>query len=205
MAEPHQSRIYSDLAHFYDFTFGRAFVDHEHEVIESLNLRPGQRVLEVGVGTGMSLDGYPPYVHVVGIDPSADMLTHALQKISENGWGHVEVRQGDALKLDSPDNSFDDVLSFHVITVVPDPPQMMREMVRVCKPGGRVVIVNHFSSTNPFLYSFNAMINPITKFLGWTTRLLVRDILDGQEITVEVLRPVTRFSFHQLIVARKNG
>src|SRR5271156_5713050 len=125
MAAPHESRIYSDLARFYDFE------DHEHEVIESLNLRPGQRVLEVGVGTGMSLDAFPPYVHVVGIDPSDAMLAHAHDKIRENAWGHVEVKKGDALNLDFPDNSFDDVVTFHVITVVPDPLRMMSEMVRV--------------------------------------------------------------------------
>jgi phosphatidylethanolamine/phosphatidyl-N-methylethanolamine N-methyltransferase len=204
MAEPHESRIYSDLSHFYDAVFGRAFVDHEHEVIEDLNLRPGQQVLEVGVGTGMSLDAFPPYVHVVGIDPSKDMLAHAHAKIAENGWSHVEVRQGDALNLDFPDSSFDDVLTFHVITVVPDPVRMMNEMVRVCKPGGRVVIVNHFASANPILYFLNTIINPITKLLGWTTRLRARDVLSGHNITVERLQPVSRFSVHTLIVARKN-
>jgi phosphatidylethanolamine/phosphatidyl-N-methylethanolamine N-methyltransferase len=205
MAEPHESRIYSDLSHFYDAVFGRAFVDHEHEVIEDLNLRPGQQVLEVGVGTGMSLDAFPPYVHVVGIDPSKDMLAHAHAKIAENGWSHVEVRQGDALNLDFPDSSFDDVLTFHVITVVPDPVRMMNEMVRVCKPGGRVVIVNHFASANPILYFLNTIINPITKLLGWTTRLRARDVLSGHNITVERLQPVSRFSVHTLIVARKNA
>ena len=64
MAEPHESRIYSDFARFYDAVFVRAFLVHEHEVVESLNLRPGQRVLEVGVGTGMSLDAFPPYVQL---------------------------------------------------------------------------------------------------------------------------------------------
>ena len=96
MGEPHQSRVYSDLARFYDHTFGRIFVDHEHEIIEQLNLRPEQQVLEVGVGTGISLDAYPAYVHVVGIDPSADMLALAIKKTRENGWGHIDVRQGDA-------------------------------------------------------------------------------------------------------------
>jgi phosphatidylethanolamine/phosphatidyl-N-methylethanolamine N-methyltransferase len=205
MAEPHESRIYSDLAHFYDAVFGRAFVDHEHEAIESLNLRPGQQVLEVGVGTGMSLDAYPPYVHVVGIDPSNDMLSHALVKIRENRWSHVEVRQGDALNLGFPDSSFDDVLTFHVITVVPDPVKMMREMVRVCKPGGRIVIVNHFASPNPVLYFLNTLINPLTKLLGWTTRLRARDVLAGQDITVEYERPVSTFSVHTVIIARKNA
>src|SRR5580704_15495588 len=105
MPEPHESRVYSDFAHFYDRLWGRVFVDREHEVIEKVNLRPDQRVLEVGVGTGISLDAYPPYVHVVGIDPSSDMLAHAIEKVKENHWGHIEIRQGDALNLDFPDNS----------------------------------------------------------------------------------------------------
>src|ERR1700722_19497828 len=125
MGEPHESRVYSDLAIIYDSIFGRMFVDSEHSVIESLKLRPNQRVLEVGVGTGISLDGYPPYVHVVGIDPSADMLARAQKKVTENGWKHIELSLGDALNLDYPDNSFDYVTSFHVLTVVPDPYRMM--------------------------------------------------------------------------------
>ncbi|MHB8383356.1 MAG: class I SAM-dependent methyltransferase [Candidatus Binataceae bacterium] len=203
MPEPHESRIYSDLAHFYDAVFVRAFLVHEHEVVESLNLRPGQRVLEVGVGTGMSLDAFAPYVQVVGIDPSAAMLAHAEEKIRENGWRHIEVKQGDALNLDFPDNSFDDVVSFHVITVVPDPIRMMNEMVRVCKPGGRIVVVNHFASPNPILYFLNTLINPLTKLLGWTTRLRARDVLRDSNIKVEHLGPVARFSVHDLIIARK--
>jgi len=158
----------------------------------------------VGVGTGMALDAFPPYVHVVGIDPSEAMLAHARGKIRDNEWGHVEVRKGDALNLDFPDNSFDDVVTFHVITVVPDPLLMMNEMVRVCKPGGRIVIVNHFASPNPVLYFLNTVVNPITKLLGWTTRLRARDVLSGYDITVEQLRPVARFSIHSLIVVRKN-
>ncbi len=205
MAEPHESRIYSDFSHIYDAVWGRAFVDHEHVVIENLNLRPGQQVLEVGVGTGMSLDAFPPYLHVMGIDPSKDMLAHARTKIAENAWTHIEVRQGDALNLDFPDSSFDDVLTFHVITVVPDPVRMMKEMVRVCKPGGRIVIVNHFASPNPILYFLNTLINPVTKLLGWTTRLRARDVIGGEDITVERLEPVSRFSVHTLIVARKNA
>src|SRR5229473_8211014 len=107
MAEPHESRVYSDFARFYDRLFGRVFVDSEHQLIESLGLRPGHRVLEVGVGTGISLDAYPPYVHVVGIDPSNEMLEHAKAKIRDNQWPHIELSQGDALNLDMPDDSFD--------------------------------------------------------------------------------------------------
>ncbi len=204
MAEPHESRVYSDLAIMYDSVFGRAFVDHEREVIDTLNLRPGHRVLEVGVGTGISLDAYPPYVHVVGIDPSADMLAQAIGKVRENGWNHLELRQGDALDLNFSDASFDYVCTFHVITVVSDPVKMMKEMVRVCKPGGRIVVVNHFASDNPLLYFFASIANPVTKLLGWTTRLRVGDVLDGHKITVERNERLSRVSVHRVIVAQKD-
>jgi len=203
MAAPHESRVYSDLSRFYDSVFGRAFVDHEHEVIEATNWRPGQQVLEVGVGTGISLDAYPPYVHVVGIDPSADMLKHATEKVRENGWGHVELHQGDAQALEFPDNTFDYVCSFHVMTVVPDPVRKMTEMVRVCKPGGRIIVINHFASPHPVLYFFSKMINPVTQLLGWTTRLRVRDVLDGHPINVERNEKVSRLSVHSVIIAQK--
>jgi len=204
MAEPHESRVYSDLAHLYDSVFGRAFVDHEQQVIESLSFRPGQQVLEVGVGTGISLDAYPPYVRIIGVDPSPDMLAHAIAKIQGNGAGHIRLQQGDAQELDFPDGSFDWVTSFHVMTVVPRPRRMMDEMVRVCKPGGRIVLVSHFASPNPFLYFLGTVINPVTKLLGWTTRLRASDILDGQKIAVERNEPLSRLSVHYAIVARKD-
>jgi len=205
MSQPHESRVYSDLARFYDFFFGRVFVDREHEVIESLNLRPGNRVLEVGVGTGIALDAYPPYAHVVAIDPSADMLERAKKRVAENGWGHIELKQGDALNLDYPDNSFDYVTSFHVLTVVPDPYRMLSEMVRVCKPGGRIALTTHFQSSNPVVAFLNTIVNPITRQLGWTTRLRKQDVLKGHPITLEHSKKISRWSVHSLIIARKNA
>ncbi len=205
MAQPHESRIYSDFAPFYDLLFGRVFVDREHQVIESLGLRPGHRVLEVGVGTGIALDAYPPYVHVVGIDASAEMLEQARVKVRESDWRHVELRQGDALDLGLASDSFDFVCAFHVMTVVPDPVKMMGEMYRVCRPGGRLVIINHFRSDNPVLGFVSGVINPMTKHLGWTTRLRFREVLNGERLTVERHDKATRFSLHTVIVARKDA
>ncbi|HLI61867.1 MAG TPA: methyltransferase domain-containing protein [Terriglobales bacterium] len=203
MPEPHESRVYSDFAHFYDRFFGRAFVDSEHEVIEWLNLRPGQRVLEVGVGTGISLDAYPPYVHVVGIDPSPEMLDHAKTKARENDWRHVELMTGDAQNLPMPADSFDVVCAFHVVTVVPDPEQAMREMIRVCKPGGRVVVINHFRTEKPILGFLVRIANPLTKHLGWTTRLRYRDFIKDVPLTVERCEKASLL--HTVMVARKGA
>jgi phosphatidylethanolamine/phosphatidyl-N-methylethanolamine N-methyltransferase len=91
------------------------------------------------------------------------------------------------------------------MTVVPDPRRMMDEMVRVCKPGGHIVVVNHFASSKPLLYMLGLLVNPITKMLGWTTRLRAADVLAGQRITVERHERFSRFSVHFLIVARKAG
>ena len=205
MAEPHESRVYSDLAHLYDAFFGRVFVDREHEVIAELPFRAGQQVLEVGVGTGISLDAYPSYVRLIGIDASSDMLTHAIGKIRDNDWRHIDVREGDAHQLDFPDSSFDWVTSFHVITVVPNPRRMMAEMVRVCKPGGHIVVISHFASPKSWLYFLGTILNPLTKLLGWTTRLRSRDVLEGQPIVVERNARPSFFSVQFVIVARKDG
>jgi phosphatidylethanolamine/phosphatidyl-N-methylethanolamine N-methyltransferase len=205
MSQPHESRVYSDLARFYDFFFGRVFVDREHEVIESLNLRPGNRVLEVGVGTGIALDAYPPYANVTAIDPSADMLACAKKRVTENNWRHIELKQGDALNLDYADNSFDYVTSFHVLTVVPDPYRMMSEMVRVCKPGGRIALTTHFQSANPVVAALNTIFNPVARQLGWTTRLRKKDVLKGHPITLERNAKASPMSVHTVIVARKNS
>lgn len=203
MAEPHESRVYSDFAFLYDRLFGRVFVDREHQVIESLGLRPGHRLLEVGVGTGISLDAYPPYVGVLGIDASAEMLEHARAKIRDNDWRHIELRQGDALELELDDHSFDVVCAFHVMSVVADPIKMMREMWLVCKPGGRIVIINHFRSENPIIGFFVGIANPLTKHLGWTTRLRARDILNGPSMPVERHAKPSLFSTQTELIVRK--
>jgi len=125
--------------------------------------------------------------------------------VAENGWGHIELKQGDALNLDYPDNSFDYVTSFHVLTVVPDPYRMLSEMVRVCKPGGRIALTTHFQSANPVVAFLNTIVNPITRQLGWTTRLRKQDVLKGHPITLEHSKKISRWSVHSLIIARKNA
>src|SRR5262245_21249009 len=135
-AQPHESAIYYEFSHLYDLIFRRVFYPRIAKVIRSLDIEPRARVLELGVGTGLSLAAYPTTCHVTGIDLAPEMLERAQDKVNRQGWRHVTLEQGDALDLRFPDNSFDYVMAFHVVSVVPDPRRMMAEAQRVCRPGG---------------------------------------------------------------------
>ena len=114
------------------------------------NDRPGQRILEVGVGTGLSLPHFRSDLRVTGIDVSAEMLEKGKRRTERMGLAHVEgLHLMDAENLEFPDNTFDAVLALYVASVVPDPARFAAEMRRVCIPGGTIVVVNHFTSENP--------------------------------------------------------
>ena len=200
---PHHSRIYSDLAGIYDHVFTRVFHRRIDQVVKGLRIPPGAKVLEVGIGTGLSLDAYPSHADVIGIDLSQDMLDHAAQKMDPRRHAHIELRQGDALNLDFPDESFDFVTSFHVITVVPDPKRMLDEMVRVCRPGGRIVIINHFSSERALIRFVVDRADRITRHLGWSTKLRLRDVLDPGVLVLDKRYKTKPWSLFTIVEARK--
>jgi phosphatidylethanolamine/phosphatidyl-N-methylethanolamine N-methyltransferase len=200
-AQPHESRLYYELSHFYDLIFRRVFYPRIAMVIRSLDIEPGARVLELGVGTGLSLDAYPPHCHVTGVDLAPDMLERAQDKVNRNGWRHITLEQGDALDLKFADDSFDYVMAFHVVSVVPDPRRMMAEARRVCRPGGSIVVINHFRSPRPVLARLQRTIEPLTRWLGWTTLHLV-DVLDRRALHVERQWKTSARSLFTIVVAR---
>jgi phosphatidylethanolamine/phosphatidyl-N-methylethanolamine N-methyltransferase len=200
-AQPHESRLYYELSHFYDLIFRRVFYPRIAMVIRSLSIEPGARVLELGVGTGLSLDAYPPHCHVTGIDLAPDMLERAQDKVNRNGWRHITLEQGDALQLKFPDDTFDYVMAFHVVSVVPDASRMMAEARRVCRPGGVITIINHFRSPNPMLARLTRAIHPVTRWLGWTT-LNLSEILDRRALHVERQWKTSPRSLFTIVVAR---
>jgi phosphatidylethanolamine/phosphatidyl-N-methylethanolamine N-methyltransferase len=199
--QPHESRLYYEFSHLYDLIFRRVFYPRIAMVVRSLGIAPGDRVLEVGVGTGLSLDAYPSHCHVTGIDLAPDMLELAQDKVNRNGWRHVTLEQGDALNLKFADDSFDYITAFHVVSVVPDPSRMMREVRRVCRPGGTITIINHFRSTNPNFARFMHAIDPLTRRVGWTT-LRLADVLDRRELHVERQWKTSPRSLFTIVVAR---
>jgi phosphatidylethanolamine/phosphatidyl-N-methylethanolamine N-methyltransferase len=205
--EAHESRLYSDFAPLYDKVFGKIFYSRLERVIEGLEIPRGARVLEVGAGTGTSFPAYPTHCEVTGIDLAPDMLARARQKIRENGWSHLKVIEMNALDLEFAENSFDYVMAFHVVTVVPDPIRMIEEAKRVCKPGGRIVIVNHFTSDFPLLGSFTQALDPITRWLGWRTDLKLKPFIEMTDLTVEKVYKLSKTSLYTVLlgIKQKNG
>jgi phosphatidylethanolamine/phosphatidyl-N-methylethanolamine N-methyltransferase len=203
--EAHESRLYSDFAPLYDKVFGKIFYSRLERVIEGLEIPRGAKVLEVGAGTGTSFPAYPTHCEVTGIDLAPDMLARARQKIRENGWSHLKVIEMNALELEFPENTFDYVMAFHVVTVVPDPIRMIEEAKRVCKPGGRIVIVNHFTSDFPLLGSFTQALDPITRWLGWRTDLKLKPFIEMTDLTVEKVYKLSKTSLYTVLLGTKNG
>lgn len=203
--EAHESKLYSEFAPLYDRVFGKIFYSRLERVIEDSHIPRGAKVLEVGAGTGTSFPAYPTHCQVTGIDLAPDMLSRARQKISENGWTHIKVLEMNALALNFPDNSFDFVMAFHVVTVVPDPVAMIDEAQRVCKPGGKIVIVNHFTSDVPVLGSVTRSLDPFTRWLGWRTDLKLKAFIETTNLTVERIYKISKASLYTVLVGTKTN
>lgn len=185
MQESSTKKIYDIHSMFYDATFGRLVCRRVARAISHMNLGPDDRVLDLGIGTGVSLNYYPmDRGRIVGIDLSSGMLREARKKIRDQGRANTQVFQADALKLPFADNSFDHVFISHVISVVSDPCKLVQEAQRVAKPSSRIVIVNHFQSTNRFLALIEKWLCPLCTKLGWRSDLALQDLIrqTGAEI-----------------------
>jgi phosphatidylethanolamine/phosphatidyl-N-methylethanolamine N-methyltransferase len=165
------TKVYEKLASVYDFTFGPVLHPGRVDAIERMGIRPGDRVLEVGVGTGINAALYPRDCSVTGVDLSSPMLEKARERVARKGVRNVRLLQMDAANLKFGDDTFDIVYAPYVISVVPDPVAVTREMCRVCRPGGRIVILNHFRSRNALVAWIERMISPFTVHIGFKSDL----------------------------------
>ena len=194
-------KAYRRYAKYYDFVFGNIFHPGRHTAIEHLHCVPGDRVLEVGVGTGLSLPLYPKDVKVVGIDLSKDMLKQAEEKVADENLDHVEgLYQMDAQQMSFPENSFDKVVAMYVATVVPDVEAFMSEIRRVCKPGGTIIFLNHFQNKNPVIRHAEALVQPLAKYLGFHPDFPMSEFLERTNFKVTTAVPVNLLDYWTVLV-----
>lgn len=201
--QPHQSHLYSNFVPAYQAVWPAVAKRRIQTNLTALAIPRAASVLEVGVGTGMSLEAYPHHANVLGVDLSESMLAEAKSRIAKNEWKHIRVRPMNAEELEFDDASFDFVTSFHTISVVSRPDKMMREMVRVCKPGGRILVINHFRSDNPLIARVVDSAGGITRRLGWRTDLKVNSLLTELPIEVESCHKNSPLSLFRVLVAKR--
>ena len=181
--------VYDKLAKVYDLTFGPSLHPGRLQAIQRMGITGQDRVLEVGVGTGINLSLYPRDATVIGIDFSSSMLEKARERAARKDVPHsLRLLQMDAADLKFADDSFDIVYAPYLISVVPDPVKVAQEMRRVCRPGGRIVILNQFLSPNPILSRLERSISPFTIHIGFKSDLDLPAFLaqaDLQPISIE--------------------
>ena len=165
------TKVYENIAWMYDYTFGPTLHAGRIQAIQRRGIKTGDRVLEVGVGTGINAGLYPSDCVVTGIDLSEPMLEKARERVVRKGVSNIRLLAMDAADLKFPDNAFDIVYAPYVISVVPDPVAVVREMRRVCRPGGRMVILNHFRGTNRVGAWLDRVISPLTVHIGFKSDL----------------------------------
>lgn len=190
---------YRRWAPIYDRIFGRLLDAAIRQAASRANELSG-RLLDVGVGTGLSLSLYKRSLAITGIDISHDMLERARERVASEGLDHVEALvEMDAADLRFPDTSFDIVAATLVMTVVPDPSQALPEMARVTRPGGRILICNHFSAEQGLRGALERGLAPLAAQLGWRPDFPVSTLLTHEDLELVSQRPAGPFGFFTLL------
>ena len=193
-------RTYRLFSGSYDVVFGPVFHPGRKEAVRIANDRPGQRILEVGVGTGLSLPHFRKDARVTGIDVSAEMLEKARRRAERRKLKQVEaLLLMDAEQTSFEDNAFDAVLALYVASVVPDPARFAAEMRRVCQPGGTIVIVNHFTSENRFMRFVEKRLAPLAGKIGFHADFPLDRFLAASGLAVREMRPSNLFGYWRLL------
>lgn len=192
-------KAYRRYARYYDLVFGAIFHPGRKTAIEHLHCRPGNRILEVGVGTGLSLSMYPKNVKVTGIDLSKEMLEQARERAGT--LPQVEaLLEMDAENMTFEDNSFDKVVAMYVASVVPNVEKLYSEIKRVCKPGGEIIFLNHFQNKNHIIRRAEHVIQPLARYLGFHPDFPMEEFISrtGFEVTTAV--PVNLLDYWTVLV-----
>jgi phosphatidylethanolamine/phosphatidyl-N-methylethanolamine N-methyltransferase len=192
-------RAYELYAPVYDFIFDWVFAPGRAAAVRQLDLKPNDVTLEVGIGTGLNLPLYPPTSRLIGIDLSQEMLDKAVERVQTLAMPNVTLKVMDATALDFADNEFDKALATYTISAVPDPVAVLREMRRVVKPGGVIVILNHFRSERKFAGHLEDLVAPVCTRLGWKSNLSMNPLLAEVGLTPEQVTKVNLLNGWRLV------
>jgi len=198
-------RVYEVLARVYDDCFDWALGPGRRLAVSRLPVQAGQRVLEVGVGTGLSLPHYPEDCHVTGVDISEAMLHQARERAELLQRTGIDLRLMDARELSYPDATFDHVLAPYVISVVPEPEKVMAEIRRVCKPGGTVMVVNRFRSSSRALGSLEELLSVASQWIGFRLDLPLDTVLGTEGLELVELERVSLLGLWHLLELRRRN
>jgi phosphatidylethanolamine/phosphatidyl-N-methylethanolamine N-methyltransferase len=195
---------YRRWAPVYDHTFGLVATEGRRHAVELINKREG-RVLEVGVGTGLSLPAYGSHLEIVGIDLSPEMLDKARSRVAAEGLENVAgLHEMDAGELSFESQSFDTVVAMYVLTVVPDPERVMRELARVTKPGGEVMLVNHFSQEEGVRGWVERRMAPFADKIGWRPVFDLDRVMVCEDLTLVERKALRPFGLFTMLRFRKS-
>jgi phosphatidylethanolamine/phosphatidyl-N-methylethanolamine N-methyltransferase len=190
---------YRRWAPIYDLTFGKIAEAGRKNAIQIINRRRG-RVLEVGVGTGLSLPCYGSHLTITGIDLSPEMLAKAEDKVDRHNLANVAgLHEMDAGALAFPDESFDTVVAMYVMTVVPVPQRVMRELERVCAAGGEVILVNHFSEDEGVRGFLERKLAPFADLIGWRPVFDIDQVLVCEDLRLAERRSLRPFGLFTML------
>ena len=192
-------RAYELYAPVYDFIFDWIFAPGRQAAVKHLALERNDSVLEVGIGTGLNLPLYPPTCRLTGIDLSQEMLDKAVERVHTLTMPNVTLKVMDATSLDVQDDEFDKAVATYTISAVPDPVAVLREMRRVVKPNGVIVLLNHFRSERRLAGHFEDLVAPVCTRLGWKSNLALGPLLATVGLIPEVVTKVNMFNGWRLV------
>jgi phosphatidylethanolamine/phosphatidyl-N-methylethanolamine N-methyltransferase len=191
-------RVYRKYAPLYDIVFGSLLQHGRRQLVRTLRALPGQRILEIGVGTGLLLPLYPRGVSIVGIDISEEMLAVARRRAERLGLDNVELYLMDAEQTTFPDGSFDHVVISYVYSVTPNPRGLIREARRACKPGGDIYLLNHFSGNGIWKWG-EALLRPFASRIGFRPDFPIETYVSNMNWNIVNIQPVNVLGLSRLV------
>lgn len=192
---------YRFYAPFYDYVFGAVLEPGRKALCQEVALLQPQHLLEIGVGTGLLLGQYPAGTHITGIDISEEMLTLAKHRAQNLRHMTIHLETMDAEKLTYADHSFDCVVVPYVLSVTPDPDALVKELKRVCKKDGHIVIVNHFSGSGAWVF-LEKMAKHLAEKIGFRSEFSYEAHISKHQFNITKIKKVNLFGLSRLLVIK---